>query len=263
MKTLFKLCRRFIPNEQWLRILIVFALLAGWEVCSRTGYISPLFFPAPSIIIKAMFRLTMNGKLELNLIMTLKRLFMGFALGGSVGLVLGLAMGWSHKLHSFIDPFIASIHPVPKIALLPLIMIIFGIGEFSKVIVISLSGFFPILISSMAGVIQINPVHFHVAKTYGAKPLKVFTSVIFPGSLPMVLTGARLSINAALLVTITIELLSSQDGLGAMIWLAWETFRVEELYVSIIAVAILGIGFNFLLQFISAQLLPWQPNRNG
>jgi ABC-type nitrate/sulfonate/bicarbonate transport system permease component len=262
MKRNFRLSRPFLPIEQWLAISIVVILLAGWEIFSRTGLISPIFFPAPSLIIRTMFQLTVNGKLELNLLATLNRVFIGFALGGSVGLILGLTMGWSHKLHSFFDPFIASIHPVPKIAVFPLIMIIFGIGEFSKVVVVSLAVFFPMLINSMAGTTQINPVHFHVAKNYGASPIKVFISVVLPGSLPMVLAGARLAINAALLITITIELISTQDGLGAMIWLAWETFRVEELYVSIMVVAILGIGFNFLLQLISGRLVPWQPKRN-
>jgi NitT/TauT family transport system permease protein len=167
-------------------------------------------------------------------------------------------MGWSHPLYRLINPFIAATHPIPKIAILPLIMIIFGIGETSKVVVIALTAFFPLLINTAAGVQQINQIHFEVAKNYDANLTKIFTRVIFPGSLPLVLTGLRLSLNLALLVSIAVELVSAQKGLGAMIWLAWQTFRTEELYVSLIVTALLGIFFNFFLQRLVVYLIPWK-----
>jgi NitT/TauT family transport system permease protein len=137
-------------------------------------------------------------------------------------------------------------------------MIIFGIGESSKVIVIAMAAFFPLLINTAAGVQQISPIHFEVAKNYGAKLTKIFTRVIFPGSLPLMLTGLRLSLNFSLLVAIAVELVSAQKGLGAMIWLAWQTLRTEELYVSLIVTALLGIFFNFFLQRLAVYLAPWK-----
>lgn len=183
---------------------------------------------------------------------------MGFFLGGISGLMLGLAMGWSRSLRMVIDPLIAAAHPVPKIAILPLIMILFGIGESSKIVVIAVATFFPMLINTVAGVRQINPIHFEVAENYGASLNKIFTRVIMPGSLPLVLTGARLALNMALLVAIAVELVSAQEGLGAMIWLAWQTFRTEELYVSLFVTAALGMILNFLLQRMTLYLVPWQ-----
>jgi ABC-type nitrate/sulfonate/bicarbonate transport system permease component len=244
--------------EKWLPLSIAFAVLILWESLVHMGWISPLFFPAPSFILVTFIKLIGSGKLSSNIMTSLIRLFLGFVLGGLFGLILGLLMGSSSRLRFIIDPFIAACHPIPKIAILPLFMIIFGIGESSKVIVVAVSTFFPMVINTMAGVRQISPIHFEVAKNYGASPTKIFLRVIVPGSLPLIFTGVRLALNMALLLTIAVELVSSQEGLGAMIWLAWQTLRTEELYVSLAVTAILGIIFNFLLERISLHLVPWQ-----
>jgi ABC-type nitrate/sulfonate/bicarbonate transport system permease component len=250
--------RVWLRLELWLPAAIVVVILVAWELAVRTGKISALFFPAPSVIVRTLIRLLTSGRLIVNAGATLSRVLVGFALGGITGVVIGLLMGWSHRLRSVVDPLIAAAHPIPKIAVLPLIMIIFGIGESSKMIVVALAAFFPMLINTMAGVRQIHPIHFEVAKNYGASLTKVFTRVVIPGSLPLVLTGMRLALNIALLLTIAVELVAAQNGLGAMIWLAWETLRTEELYASIVVTAALGIGFNLILQRLTRCLVPWR-----
>jgi ABC-type nitrate/sulfonate/bicarbonate transport system permease component len=247
--------------EWWLPAVIVVVALMVWEWQVRSGGLSALFFPAPSTIGQTLIRLLTNGELAVNVGATLSRLFLGFALGGLPALILGMAMGWSRRLRAVVDPFIAAAHPVPKIAILPLIMILFGIGESSKVVVVAVAVFFPMLINTMAGVRQISPIYFEVAENYGASLFKVFTRVVVPGSLPLVLTGTRLALNVALLITIAVELVAAQEGLGEMIWFAWETLRTEELYASLLVTAALGIGFNFLLQRLAARLVPWQVER--
>jgi ABC-type nitrate/sulfonate/bicarbonate transport system permease component len=244
--------------ERGLTVLIILLAMATWELGVHVGWLSPLFFPPPSTIFLTFIKLIHNKKLLDNTGTTLWRVFQGLLLGGIPGFLLGLIMGWSHQLYTLINPFVAAGHPIPKIAILPLIMIIFGIGESSKVVVIALTAFFPLLINTTVGVQQISPIHFDVAKNYGANLTTIFTRVTFPGSLPFIMTGLRLSLNLALLVAIAVELVSAQEGLGAMIWLAWQTFRTEELYVSLAVTAILGIVFNFLLQRISLYLVPWQ-----
>lgn len=255
--------RRFICQrlEVWLPATIVVTTLAIWEWQVRTGGLSALFFPAPSTIVLTFARLVANGRLTSNVGATLSRLLLGSVLGGIPGMILGLLMGWSRRLRVVIDPFIAAGHPVPKIAILPLFMVIFGIGELSKVIMVAVAAFFPMLINTMAGVRQIRPIHFEVARNYGASLTKVFTRVVLPGSLPLILTGARLALNVALLLTIAVELVAAQKGLGRMIWFAWETLRVEELYASVAMAAILGISFNLFLQRMAMHLAPWQVER--
>jgi NitT/TauT family transport system permease protein len=249
--------------EWWLPAAIVVVALAVWEWRVHTGGLSALFFPAPSTIALTLVGMLGSGELVTHLGATLSRLLVGFVVGSLPGLTLGLAMGWSRRLRVLIDPFIAAAHPVPKIAVLPLIMIIFGIGEASKIVTVAVAVFFPILINTMAGVRQIAPLYFEVAQNYGANLLKVFTRVVVPGSLPLVLTGARLALNVALLVTIAVELVAAQEGLGEMIWFAWETLRTEELYASLIVIAVLGIGLNYFLQRLTVHLVPWQVERES
>jgi len=233
-------------------------LLLGWELSVYRAWISALFFPAPSTIARTAVEQLRSGELLEAVSATGMRLAIGLILGGGVGLLGGLLMGWSSRLRLVIDPFVAALHPVPKIAILPLVMIIFGIGESSKIVLIAVSSFFPMLINTMAGVQQIAPIHFEVAQNYGASRYRLLQRVIIPGTLPSILTGARLALNSGLVVTIALELLSAQRGLGALIWLAWETLRTEELYVALLTTAGLGVGFSHGLQRIERWLMPWQ-----
>jgi ABC-type nitrate/sulfonate/bicarbonate transport system permease component len=166
-------------------------------------------------------------------------------------------MGWMPRLRIIVDPFIAAFHPIPKTAIYPLVMIIFGIGEPSKVVTIAVATFFPALINSMAGVRQIPPVYLEVAKNYGARHWKTFTRVILPGSLPMLLAGIRIAFNNALVITIAVELLVARKGLGVMIWFAWETLRTADLYATLVIIAVIGILANILLQRLSLLVAPW------
>lgn len=247
-----------VELERWLSVIIVITALLCWEWLVKQGHISALFFPAPTTIAHTLGVWGINGKLTLHLAATLARLGMGFILGGSVGLVLGLLMGWSQRLCAILDPLIAAAHPIPKIAVLPLVMILFGIGETSKIVLVAIGAFFPMLINTVAGVRQINPLYFEVANNYGANAVKVFWRVVIPGSLPMILTGMRLALNISLLLTIAMELVTAQEGLGAIIWLAWETLRTEELYASLAVTALLGISINVGVKYVTTVLLPWQ-----
>jgi ABC-type nitrate/sulfonate/bicarbonate transport system permease component len=243
--------------EPWISVLIFILLLAAWEWLARTGRISTLFFPAPSRIAAGFVRMLKNGTLADSLLATLQRLFVGFVCGAVPGLFLGLAMGWSPRLRAIVDPFIAAVHPIPRLAVFPLIMIIFGIGESSKIIAIGISSFFPVLINSMTGVRELNPVYFEVARNYGASRWKTFPRINLPSTLPSVLSGIRIGINMAMVIAVAVELLSAQKGLGVLIWFAWQTFRIEDLYVSLFVTAFLGIVINILLHLITRKLVPW------
>ena len=246
-----------VNNERLIPILITLLILGVWEGLAYSGHISVLFYPPPSKIFQTLWRLVIDGKLAANLDDTLVRLGLGLALGMVPGVVLGLSMGWSSRLRRIVDPFIAAFHPIPKTAIFPLFMIIFGIGESSKIATIAIATFFPALINSMAGVRQINPVYFEVAHNFGANTWKTFIRVILPGSLPMVLAGARIAFNNALVITIALELLVARQGLGVMIWYAWETLRTQDLYATLVIIAVIGIIANFLLQKATLAMVPW------
>jgi NitT/TauT family transport system permease protein len=223
------------------------------------GLISTFFFPAPTTSLSTAVRLIASGELVTDLAYTLYRLSLGLVLGGSLGLALGLLMGWSRAVRDVAEPFVAAIHPLPKISLLPLLLVILGIGEQSKVLLTALAAFFPMLINSMAGVRQIEDVYWEVASNYGARGSTLLRRVILPGSLPMVLAGVRLALNSALVVTIAVELLTARQGLGARVWLAWETFRTEELYATLAVVILVGLATNWVSKALARRLAPWQP----
>jgi ABC-type nitrate/sulfonate/bicarbonate transport system permease component len=246
------------PSERWIPLFIVLVGLALWEWAARTGHIRALFFPPPTEIAKTFVELARSGRLWLNLRASLVRLFSGYALGAIPGLVLGLITGRSRRLRVILDPLIAAAHPVPKVSLLPLIMIIFGIGDASKVVTIAVVCFFPMLIGAMAAVREIPPIYFEVAENYGAGFRQVLTHIVAPATLPLVLSAIRLSLNTALLLTIAVELITAREGLGAMIWFAWETLRTEELYATLAVAAMLGVGFNAILEQLTQRLVPWQ-----
>lgn len=239
---------------------LVCVLLAAvlWEWSARRGIISALFFPAPTTIAATLSKWLANGALTPHLTATFLRLGIGGGCGGVVGLGFGLMMGWSPRLRHMLDPFIAAAHPLPKMAVLPLVMILFGIGETSKIVLIAVSAFFPMVINTVAGVRQIQPLYFDVARDYGASAGMVFRRIIIPGSLPMILTGLRLAANIAFTITISIEIVTAQKGVGAIIWLAWETLRTEELYAALAVIAALGIVINWSIKRLTVWLLPWQ-----
>lgn len=246
--------------NRWTTISIVLAIALTWEFLSRNGFISPLFFPPPTVIGETLVEQISTGELLAQLQPTIRRLLTGFIFGGLFGLLLGLLMGWSKTLRTALDPIIAALHPVPKITILPLILMIFGIGETSRIFVIAISAFFPMLINSMAGVMEINPTLFEVLRNYKANRWMIFRQLILPGSLPFIMTGARLSLNRSLMISIAMEMVFSNDGIGEMIWFAWQTMRTEELYVGIFTISLIGIALSGLVKIFSYYLTPWNQN---
>jgi NitT/TauT family transport system permease protein len=238
-------------------ILIALGMFLVWEYLSRAELISKIFFPAPSKIFSYFLTMLMDGELLVATGASLGRLCAGFLVGAIPGLFLGLAMGLSRRLQNIVDPFIAALYPIPKIAIFPFIMFIFGIGDLSKIFAIAITAFFPLLINTIAGVREINPVYLEVARNFGASRWNTLVKVILPGSLPMILAGVRIAINTSLMIVIAVELLVARTGLGVIIWFGWETLNILELYAALIMTALIGIGFNILLHWLSERLAPW------
>ena len=239
-------------------IAVAVTLLVAWEVLSRLGVLRPVLFSSPLVIGRTLVNSFASGEMPGHLLATLTRTVAGLALGAIPGLLLGLAMGWSAALRRALDPIFAALHPIPKIAILPLLMIFLGIGEASRIAVASVAAFFPMLINTMAGVRAINPIYFEVAQNYGASRYRLFSRVVLPASLPLVFSGLRLAANVTLLVTISAEIVMAERGLGSLVWLAWETLRVELLYATLVVIASLGIGLTGGLKLIRRAVLPWQ-----
>ncbi|MDX9952963.1 MAG: ABC transporter permease [Anaerolineae bacterium] len=231
--------------------------LVLWEIAARAGWISRLFFPPPSTILLTLGRLLLTGKLAPALALTLYRLALGVAIGAGSGALLGWLMGASRSVRVALDPIVTALHPLPKLAIFPIFLVLLGIGESSKVALVALTAFFPMVINTLAGVQQIDYTYWEAAANYGATGTKLLHRVILPGSLPLVMVGLRLAVNSALVVTIAVEMLSAREGLGATIWLAWQTLRTEELYAVLVVIGLLGMVSNLALDRLTKQLTPW------
>jgi NitT/TauT family transport system permease protein len=237
--------------------LIAAALFVAWELGARSGSSSPLLAPAPTDVVVSLAKSIFNGEMLKHLFATVYRVLAGILIGGSAGIVFGMWMGSYRRLRDIADPFVSAIYPLPKIAIFPVLMAFMGIGDASRIAAISLSAFFPLMISTMNAVMEISPIHLDVARNYGAKGNRLFRRVILPASLPMVLSGLRIALNSALHVTIAIEIAGATVGLGSLIWISWEVLRMEMLYAALVVIMIVGISFNAIVKVLSAWLVPW------
>lgn len=245
----------------WLAATAGIGGLGMWEALSRLGLVVPSVLPPPTSIVRALYEALASGDLLPHLGITLGRLAAGVAVGGTAGLLTGLAMGWSSRLRGFADPFVSVVHPVPKLALLPLLMVFFGLGEAPKILVIAATSFFPMALNAMAGVRQISPVHFDVARSHGASRGQMLRRVVIPGSLPTVLTGVRLATNVALVTTVAVEMIAAQRGLGSQLWLSWQIMRVDLLLATLTVIALLGVMVNRGMRLLARRAAPWLSER--
>jgi ABC-type nitrate/sulfonate/bicarbonate transport system permease component len=252
--------RRFPEAPAFLRsatVLLTIGLL--WEVGSHAGLISRTLAPPPSAILAELRAIALSGLLWTHLLATMARLGVGLMAGATIGVGLGLALGWSTPLRHAFDPVVAAIHPIPKIALFPLLIAALGIGESSKVTSVAIGAFFPALLNTIAGVRSINQVQIDLARNYGASKRAMFRRILLPGSLPMVMTGLRLSANVAFLSTIGIEMVAADTGLGSMLWLSWQVYRIERMYATLFVISIIGILIASLIRRASLRAVPWMP----
>lgn len=244
-------------QDRLIASAIALALLGLWEIASRAGWINSLLFPAPSVILLNFGVLWRKGLAE-NIGVTLSRFLGGVLLGGIPGILVGLCIGWLPRARRIADPFIAAIHPVPKLVLFPLFIVIFGLNEGAKIASIALTVFFPSLINAAAGAREISPLYFEVIRSYGGGRRALFRHVVVPGSLPMILSGIRIAATLGLLVTIAIEFSITTKGIGSIMWLALQTMRPEDLYVGVVTISLIGIGINAGIQWLLKRLTPWQ-----
>lgn len=234
------------------------ALLAIWEVLARIGAIDPRFFPAPSSIAVAFVRLSASGELWANLSASLTRLGWGYLLGGVPALLLGLAMGLYRPVRAIVDPLVAATYPVPKSAILPLMLLIFGLGEASKIMMVALGVFYPVLINTAAGVLQIDRIYLDVGRNFGAGRWQTFRTIALPGAAPLIMAGVKLGVGMGLILIAIAEMVGAQNGIGYMIWNAWQLMNVETMYVALFVIAVLGFAFNTALDEIGRWILPWK-----
>jgi len=248
--------------DQGLLVLTFAALLIGWEWAAQTELISMLFFPPPSLIFTKLIDGLADGSLLMHLATTLVRMFVGFLGGALPALLLGVVMSSSRRLNRVFDPIISAIHPLPKISILPLVILIVGVNEQSRIIIVALSAFFPMLVNTIAGINQIDHAFYDIAHTYNASRFDILYRLILPATLPFLMAGVRLGLNTSLTIAVSVELVFATTGLGTVVLGAWRTMRTESLYAALLLIGLVGIGINTTLNILSRWLIPWHTARS-
>lgn len=234
-------------------------ILAVWEALSKTKRIDPIFWPAPSELWPSFKKLASDGTLADDVRLSTMRILGGFLLGSIPGVALGLAMGLFWPVRAFFMPIAVAFYAVPKIAVLPLVIIAFGIGEESKLAIIALSIFFLVVLNTMSGVMEIDELYPDVARNLGANRWDLFWTVALPGALPSIFTGLRLALGFSLIVIVGTEFVSQSPGVGRLIWDSWQTLAIKKMYVGLVVTGLMGWALTIALDVVERLVLPWKP----
>jgi NitT/TauT family transport system permease protein len=242
-----------------LLILAPWALMVlTWYAIAWSGLVNPSLMPTPYQVAARFWELLNGGRLPKDIWMSTQRVFLGVALGISVAVPAGFVLGWYRDVRQFVDPVINFFRALPPIALIPLVVVYFGIGEPAKVIILFYAAFFSGVIVMYEGIAQISPIFIRVARTLGATDLEIFRKVIIPLAVPHILTALRVALGVAWATLVASELVAAQQGLGALIQNAGSFFQLDIIYVGIICIGFIALSMDLLLRAATRKMVAWQ-----
>ena len=240
------------------KVLALAGLLAGWELLGRAGWVPALFLPSPLGVAGELVDMLRSGQILEHLGASLSRLALGFAIGAASGIAVGIAVGFFSIAEAVGQPLIAATFPIPKIALLPLLILWLGIGEASKVAVVALGVFFPMAINTYAGVRQADPLLIRAAVSFGAGPWSIIRKVVVPSALPMVFAGLKLGAGIALLLLVAAEQIAADSGIGFLILQSGNLMETTKLMVGIVVLSLLGVLSHWALGGLERAVIRWR-----
>jgi len=232
-------------------------IVAAWYALAYSGLVNPALLPKPHQVL-AKFRALVGERLPVDVWMSTQRVFLGVALGILLAVPVGFVLGWYKGVRQFIDPVINFFRALPPIALIPLVIVYFGIGEVAKVAILFYAAFFAGVIVMYEGIAQISPIYVRVARTLGATDGEIFRRVVIPLALPHVLTALRVALGVAWATLVASELIAAQQGLGALIQNASNFFQIDIIYVGIICIGLIALAMDLVLRAAARRLVSWQ-----
>ena len=245
--------------ERVLPLLSVVILLAVWEAVVRWRGIAPIFLPAPTSIAQYLWRMTEDGTMEYHLVVTLLRIFAGFLIAAVTGIALGLLMGMSRIVSRVADIWIAALYPLPKISLIPLLIIWLGTGEGYRIVISAITAFFPIVISTYSGIRQADQGLIKAAKDLGAGVWQIQFKVMIPAAMPSILAGLQLGMGVTIILIVAAEMIggSSQSGMGYLLITSGQVMETEKVFASLVVLAVMGAVIIKLQQWADRKIAPW------
>lgn len=249
--------RALAARDRIAQLSLLLAVLAVWEVAGRGT--STYTFAPPSSIVPAARDLIGNGELPRAMLDSAIGLLLGFALAACVGIAIGYAMGWWRLVGRTLDPFVSALYVVPIAALVPAIIVWFGLESTARIVVIFLFAIFEIILSASAGVRNVDPLMIDVARTLGATRADLLRKVVVPATLPFVFVGLRIGASRALKGMVLAEMLFAVTGLGGLIIQYTRGFRMDRVFVVVIAIALMGVALSGVVQAVERRALRWRP----
>jgi NitT/TauT family transport system permease protein len=247
--------RRPRPDlQQTIAWASMVAVLLAWEAFVRLDRISPLYLPGPVAILRSLIEQFRNGGLATDCAITLYRIFAGFAVALVLGVLLGVWMGTSRLVAGIADLFIAALYPLPKITLIPLLMIWFGTGGGFMLTISAMGAFFPVVINTLLGVRQCDPGLVLAARDLGASPRQVVARVLIPSAVPAIAAGARLGLGVSIILVVAAEMVVARAGLGARLFLAGQVLDTEQVFAVLVVLAAIGIVIGKGQDWLDARL---------
>lgn len=240
-----------------LRLAPWFFIVLVWYAVRHSGLVNPALVPAPHAVLSRFINL-LQGRLPLDMLMSTQRVLIGVCLGVAAAVPVGFCLGWYKVLRGFVDPVINFFRALPPIALIPLVIVYFGIGETAKTVILFYAAFFAGVIVMYEGIAQVNPIYIKVSRTLGATDMEIFRKVIIPLTVPHILTAVRVALGVAWATLVAAELIAAQQGLGAMIQDASAFFQLDIIYVGIICIGFIALVMDTVLRLATSRLVSWQ-----
>lgn len=242
------------------RVLAVLVFLAAWEILPRIGVIDPVFFPPLSKVISALFGVAATGELFVDIFVSLRRAILGFGMALIVAIPLGSAIGWFKKAEYFLDSLLQCFRQTSALALFPVFLLLFGIGETSKVAIVFWGAVWAVLMNTIVGVRNVDRLLVKSARSMGSSNLHLFFKVIFPAAFPTIFVGIRLSATSSILILVAAEMMGSNAGVGFLLNDSESKYLIPKMYAAIITLTILGLIVNYILVFIEKRINRWKEN---
>ena len=241
-----------------LLLLPWFLLIALWQGLATSGLVNPGLMPTPAQVAKKLIELLFGGRLSIDILKSTQRVTLGVALGIALAVPVGFLIGWYKGTRTFLDPLINFFRALPPIALIPLVVVYFGIDEPAKVIILFYASFFAGVIVMYEGVSQISPIYIKAARSLGANEWEIFSRVIVPMTMPHILTALRVALGVAWATLVASELVAAQQGLGALIQSAGSFFQIDVIYVGIVCIGAVAMTMDMTLRAVTRRMIRWQ-----
>jgi NitT/TauT family transport system permease protein len=239
-------------------IAAVFIFLLLWELLPRVGIINAAFLPPLSEVLITFWTLVLSGELMEHISISLQRAITGFGLALLIAIPLGIAMGWYKRFEKFVDPLLQTFRQTSALALFPVFILFFGIGEISKFAIVFWATLWPVLLSTISGVKYVDPLLIKSARAMALNDIALFKKVILPAAVPSIMTGIRLGATSSILVLVAAEMIGAKSGVGFMVINSQYNFEISKMYVAIVVLALLGLAYNYLLVWLERKATSWK-----